>query len=132
MPQAIAIQHLNHIARPTRRLEESRRFYIEVLGFREISRPAFSFRGSWLFGGGIQIHLIEDLVIAPNPPDGINTRETHIAFAVPDVDVMETRLEEHGIPYKRSLIKDRQIHQLFFRDPDGHLIELGKYGIIDQ
>jgi catechol 2,3-dioxygenase-like lactoylglutathione lyase family enzyme len=132
MPQSIQIQHLNHVARPTKRLEESRRFYIDVLGFREISRPAFSFGGSWLFGGGIQIHLVEDLVTAPDPPDRINTRETHIAFAVPDVDAMEARLKEHGIPYTRSLIEDRQIHQVFFRDPDGHLIEFGKYGIIDR
>ena len=48
-----------------------------------------------------------------------------------NVDVIESRPKEQGIVYKRSLIQDRQIHQLF-RDPDGHLIELGKYGTIDQ
>jgi catechol 2,3-dioxygenase-like lactoylglutathione lyase family enzyme len=45
---------------------------------------------------------------------------------------METKLQAHGITYKRSLIADRGIHQIFFHDPDGHMIEIGKYGIIDQ
>ena len=132
MPKPLTIESLNHLARPTKRLEQSLRFYVDVLGCREISRPAFSFGGAWLFLAGIQIHLIEDLQTAPDPPSAINTRETHMAFAVPDVDAMEKRLQEHGIAYKRSLIVDRGIHQIFFRDPDGHLIEVAKYGIIDQ
>ena len=126
MPKPLEIEHLNHVARPTKRLEESKRFYLEVLGCREISRPAFSFRGAWLFIAGIQIHLIEDVQTAPDPPPAINTRETHIAFAAPDVDAMEERLKEHGVPYKRSLIQDRGIHQIFFRDPDGHLYEISQ------
>jgi catechol 2,3-dioxygenase-like lactoylglutathione lyase family enzyme len=84
-----------------------------------------------LYLAGIQIHLIEDAG-APDPPASINTRERHLSFAVPDVDAMEAILKEHGVTYKRSLIPDRGIHQIFFRDPDGHLIEIGKYGIIDQ
>src|SRR5437879_5871789 len=131
MPSPLSIEHLNHIARPTKRLEESRRFWIDVMGAREITRPGFSFRGSWLYLAGIQIHLIEDAA-APDPSDLINKRSRHMAFAVPDVDAMETALKAHGIAYKRSLIADRGIHQIFFHDPDGHMIELGKYGVIDQ
>jgi len=131
MPPPLAIRHLNHVARPTKRLEASRRFYIDVLGAREISRPPFSFRGSWLYLAGIQIHLIEDDA-APDSPDQINTRERHMALAVDDVDAMEEVLKQHGVACKRNLIPDRGIQQIFFRDPDGHLIEIGTYGIIDQ
>ena len=131
MPPSLAIEAINHIALPTRRLEESRRFYIDVLGAREISRPAFSFRGSWLYIGGIQIHLIEDQA-APDLRSDINTRERHTAFAVADIDAMEEILRQHGIPYRRNLIPDRQIPQIFFRDPDGHLIEIGTYWAIDR
>lgn len=131
MPPPLTIRQLNHVARPTKRLEESRRFYIDILGAREISRPAFSFRGAWLYLAGIQIHLIEDAG-APDPPEQINTRERHMALAVDDVDAMEDVLKLHGVAYRRNLIADRGIQQIFFRDPDGHLLEIGKYGVIDK
>ena len=127
----LSIEQLNHVARPTKRLELCRRFWMEVMGAREITRPRFSFGGSWLYLAGIQIHLIEDAA-APDPQESINTRERHMAFAVQDVDAMEFVLREHGVVYKRSLIADRGVHQIFFRDPDGHLIEIGKYGVIDR
>ncbi len=126
----LSIEQLNHVARPTKRLEQCRRFWMDVMGAREITRPGFSFGGSWLYLAGIQIHLIEDAAV-PDPPEAIDTRERHMAFAVPDVDAMELVLREHGVVYKRSLIADRGVHQIFFRDPDGHLIEVGKYGVID-
>ena len=130
MPEPIAILHLNHVGRTTKNLEASRRFYIDVLGCSEISRPGFSFNGSWLYLAGMQFHLIEEPATRDSPA-GINTRENHVAFAVADVDAMELRLREFGVVYWRNLIPDRGIHQIFFRDPDGWLIEIGKYGAID-
>jgi catechol 2,3-dioxygenase-like lactoylglutathione lyase family enzyme len=131
MPEPLDLRHLNHVARRTKNLEASKRFYIEVLGCREISRPGFNFNGSWLYVAGMQFHLIEDMS-TPDSPVGINTRDNHLAFAVEDLDAMETRLKDLGVTYRRNLIPDRGIHQLFFRDPDGWLIEVGKYGPIDR
>ncbi len=129
---AIELSGLNHIARTTKDLERSRRFYIDVLGCKEISRPAFSFAGAWLYVAGLQFHLIADPA-TPDCPEGINTRESHIAFHVQDLDGMEQRLRDHGITYKRSGIADRKIDQIFFRDPDGWLIEIGQdYWAIDR
>lgn len=130
LPQ-LQIQRINHVALPTRRLDESTQFYIGVLGAKLISRPNFSFPGAWLYVGGIQIHLIEDEV-APFPTGVINSRDRHISFAVDNVDAMEEVLKQRGIPYRRNLIADRQIHQLYIQDPDGHTIELGKYWKIDE
>jgi glyoxylase I family protein len=130
--QPLQLEALNHIARTTKHLEASRRFYIGVLGCREISRPAFSFAGAWLYVAGLQFHLIEDPA-TPDSPDVINTRENHISFRVADLSAMELRLKAHGIPYKRSAIQDRKIDQIFFRDPDGWTIEIGAdYWAIDQ
>jgi glyoxylase I family protein len=133
MPErAIQLEALNHIARTTKDLERSRRFYIDVLGCREISRPAFNFAGAWLYVAGLQFHLIEDLA-TPDSPDTINTRESHIAFRVADLDAMELRLKAHQVPYRRSGIQDRKIDQIFFRDPDGWMIEIGSdYWAIDR
>lgn len=127
----LQLEALNHIARTTKDLAASRRFYIDVLGCREISRPAFNFAGSWLYVAGLQFHLIEDLATPDGPPT-INTRESHIAFRVADLDAMEHRLQAHQIPYRRSGIQDRKIDQIFFRDPDGWMIEIGSdYWAID-
>lgn len=126
----LEIESLNHVSVQTKRLDESRQFYVNVLGAKEITRPNFSFGGAWLYLAGIQIHLIEQ----GNPAGrhDIDTRGNHFSFAVPDVDAAENRLKQFGVDYKRKLIEDRGIHQIFFQDPDGHTIEVGKYGIIDR
>lgn len=118
---------LHHISRLTKRLPESRRFYCEVLGFREIPRPNFSFGGAWLFNGELQIHLIENMAIS-DPAVGIDTRENHIAFEVADVEDFERRLVAWGVPFRVNIQATTNVKQLFFRDPDGHHIEIGTYG----
>jgi catechol 2,3-dioxygenase-like lactoylglutathione lyase family enzyme len=125
----IAIESCNHVTVQTKRLADSIRFYQTVLGAQLISRPNFSFAGAWLFVGGIQIHLIEK----PTAPDrhDIDTQARHVAFAVTNVDEAEEALKALGVTYKRKLIADRGIHQIFFQDPDGNMIEAGKYGQID-
>jgi catechol 2,3-dioxygenase-like lactoylglutathione lyase family enzyme len=127
---SLNLPSLNHVARPTRRLEESRRFYREVIGMREVSRPPFSFNGAWLLGSGIQMHLIED-DRAPDPSEQWNTRGTHIAFATDDIDETERRLQAMGVPYIRQAIPDWNVPQIYIKDPDGHLIEIGVYRPLD-
>lgn len=132
MPEALTIHAFNHVALQTKRLEESIAFYRDVLGFRQISRPAFNFDGAWLYNAGIQIHLIVD-ERAADPGSSINSRADHFAFATHDVDEMERRLQALGVQYVRRLIQDRGIPQLFFHDPDGHVIEVGgPYSAIDR
>lgn len=121
----IALDKLHHVSRQTSKLDETRRFYVDVLGFREISRPAFPFRGAWLFGAGIQIHLIEEPYTPA--PEQINSRENHIAFAIEDVDGAAEWLEHNQVAYQRKIVPDRGTNQIFFRDPDGWMIELAKY-----
>jgi len=126
----LEIESCNHVSVQTKQLAESRKFYVEVLGAKEISRPAFSFGGAWLYLAGVQIHLIEQG--SPAGRGEIDTRGNHFAFQVGDVDEAERRLQQLGVVYKRKLIEDRGIHQIFFQDPDGHTIEVGRYGIINQ
>ncbi|MEP6716798.1 MAG: VOC family protein [Terriglobia bacterium] len=115
---------LHHVSRQTQKLEETRRFYVEVLGFRELSRPGFKFPGAWLFGSGIQIHLIDEPFQKMEGPP--NSLENHIAFQIDDPDAAEQTLKEHGIAYKRQKSL-RGNEQIFFRDPEGWMIELGNY-----
>ena len=126
MPDPLPIESLNHIALMTRRLDESRAFYRNVLGFREVERPNFSFRGAWLFNYGLMIHLIENAK-AGDPGDEIQTRENHFALHTNDLARAEQLLAEHGIRYRKNTIADRGISQIFLQDPDGNHIELGTY-----
>lgn len=122
---------LHHVSRQTLKLEETRRFYTDVLGFKEISRPTLPFPGAWLYGAGIQIHLIQEPFDAP--PEAVNTRENHIAFLVSDLDAAENVLKQNNVSYHRQTVPGRPTAQMFFRDPDGWLIELGTYpAVMDQ
>jgi catechol 2,3-dioxygenase-like lactoylglutathione lyase family enzyme len=122
---------LHHVSRQTLKLDETRRFYVDVLGFQEISRPPFAFRGAWLYGAGIQIHLIEEPF--DSPPAEINTLENHIAFAVENMEDAEAALKQHGVTYRRNVVPERGTKQIFFRDPEGWLIEIGLYPkVMDQ
>lgn len=46
------------------------RFYTRVLGMKKLARPPFPFNGSWLEGGGIVLHLIDDDPTIPRKLDG--------------------------------------------------------------
>jgi catechol 2,3-dioxygenase-like lactoylglutathione lyase family enzyme len=126
MPHILPISAVNHVGVKTRRLEESRAFYRDVLGFREVSRPNFNFRGAWLYNYGLMIHLIESDAVGDRS-DEIQTRDNHLALHSDDLARVEALLQEHGIAFRKNEIKDRGIQQIFFRDPDGHHIEIGTY-----
>lgn len=119
MPSPLPWSSLNHISLMTRRLEEARAFYRAVLGFREVERPNFNFRGAWLFKDGLMIHLIENPK-ARQPSEEIQTREDHIALHTDDLARVVELLEAHGVRYKKNLIADRDIRQVFFQDLDGN------------
>ncbi len=126
MPTPLPIVAVNHVGITTRRVTESRTFYREVLGFRELSRPNFDFDGAWLYGYGIMIHVIHN----PKVVDGgneISGRVQHLALTVNDLEGAEKLLNEHGIRYVKSEIKDRAIKQIFFHDPDGNTVEIAVY-----
>lgn len=126
MPDPLPIHSLNHIAVVTRNVERSIKFYRDVLGFREVERPNFTFAGAWMFNYGLMIHIIESDA-AGRPGGEIQTRAAHIALHADDLDAVERLLKEHDVAYRKSEVPGRSVKQLFFQDPDGFHIEVGKY-----
>ena len=118
---------LHHLSLLTRRLAETTAFYRYVLGFAEIPRPKFDFAGAWLYGYGVQIHLIVNEKL-PDPAENINSRAEHVAFEVDDPAPLEQLLTERGIPFRASPQASTGLRQVFFKDPDGHTIEIAAYG----
>jgi catechol 2,3-dioxygenase-like lactoylglutathione lyase family enzyme len=127
MPSSLPIQRVHHVARVTDRPDESIAFYRDVLGFREIQRPPFSFRGSWLYNYGVQIHIIENVPLAQQAPEQVDTLANHLALEVDDIDKSIQLLSEHGISFFEQ-VNAGGIHQVFFQDPDGHIVEIAVYG----
>jgi len=123
----ISIDRIHHLSWTTRRLDASRAFYRDVLGFREIDRPNLGFPGAWLYNYGVQIHLIVNEG-APEPVGDINSRADHVAFHTRDIDHVEKVLTEFGVPFRVNRQAATGLKQIFFRDPDGHHIELADYG----
>ena len=128
--------HFNHIALPSGDPERCAKFYSEVLGFRLVSRPCFSFDGRWLYRAeaGVMIHLIHDEKHSEkhseNPqPNGesINTRGHHFAMQSSDVTCDLQLLAEHGVETVQRTLPDHGYRQVFFRDPDGNVIEIGEW-----
>jgi catechol 2,3-dioxygenase-like lactoylglutathione lyase family enzyme len=122
----LPIESIHHLSWVTRRLDASRAFYRDVLGFREIPRPDLGFAGAWLYNYGVQVHLIENDRV-PEPVGEITSRADHVAFFSRDVDQVEKMLTELGVPFRVNRQADTGLKQIFFRDPDGHHIEVADY-----
>lgn len=127
---AIKVKAIDHVTLVVKDLEQSRRFYVEVLGMREVRRPAFSFDGSWYQAGTTQIHLIREFAgsgPAGNllPADRRTSRTQHVAFAVDDAEATVARLRElHAPVVDGPKPRPDGFIQVFVTDPDGHVIEL--------
>jgi catechol 2,3-dioxygenase-like lactoylglutathione lyase family enzyme len=125
MPDPLPIDSINHVSYEVADVERSTAFYRDVLGFRVLQRPAFRFRGAWLFGCGVQIHLIEGR--PPNRGAAVSPRADHVAFHARDVEAVEAGLRAHKINYLRNIQGPTGMVQLFFHDPDGNHIEIACY-----
>src|SRR5262245_54543808 len=126
----VQVKTIDHVTLVVKDLEESRRFYMDVLGMREVRRPAFSFAGMWFQAGSTQIHLI--LEYSGSGPAGNllaehlrSSRTQHVAFAVEDAEAVVPLLKAQKVPIL-SDVKPRPdgYLQVFVTDPDGHVIEL--------
>ena len=115
----IEVKKYLHATILVRDLQRTREFYTKVLGLREIARPRFNFPGTWFVIGEQELHIVvkDDLNGDPAFSD-----DRHIALGVADFDKVPAALEELGVPFRRGSNPARK--QIFFRDPDGNLIEL--------
>ena len=84
-----------------------------------------------LFNYGVGIHLVQrdDARRAPDvrPETELDPMDNHVSFQCEDMGAMERRLQEMRIQYMKRTINEEEgspIDQLFFRDPDGFMIEI--------
>ena len=112
---------LNHVAIHVKDVEKSSRFYREALRLDPIPRPAFTFPGAWFrLGVSQELHIIGDRA----DPVFSHNRGNHFALRVNDLNSWEKHLEALGVEHLPRKRRPDGAWQVFFRDPDGHVIEL--------
>lgn len=114
-------------------LKASKVFYIDKLGaslFREYGNDSavIQFLGHWLLlvlpGGPTEdkpgIHF--------KPPQDIQTISSSFTIRVKDCREAYTKLQGEGVDFLTPPVQRGKEVRCFFRDPDGHLLEISEYG----
>jgi glyoxylase I family protein len=129
-PPQVDVTAFDHVTIICADLEATRRFYVEVLGMSEVSRPAFGFPGLWFEVGGVQIHATQESPEAGKAGWGdrggkVVSRGHHFAFAVEDVSEAFKIAQERGVRIASPLQQRPDGYkQAYLYDPDGHIVEI--------
>ncbi len=150
------IESIDHINLVVGDLERSVRFYVDLLGFKEVRRARLE--GDWIEAvvgladvcadlvyieapdGGLRIELLEyrsppGAMIPENAlPNTLGMR--HLAFRVRDMDAVYERLRAAGVAFINppTSVDGRVVQHeagrktlCYFHDPDGVILELAEY-----
>ncbi len=112
-------------------MERSRSFYRDVLGatvVREYGGTScvLNFHGSWilLVTGGGPTEDKPDVTFAP--PADPNTVSHQLTIRVPDCEAAFETLKSRGAEFLTPPVDRGGEIRCFFRDPDGHLLEISQ------
>jgi catechol 2,3-dioxygenase-like lactoylglutathione lyase family enzyme len=123
------IESIDHFVITVANLEATLAFYETVLGFRRVTEPG---RPTALAFGSQKINVheaarpFEPKARLPTP----GAADFCLVAAAPLEDIIE-RLHAHGVvielgPVARTGARG-PMASIYFRDPDGNLVEIGKY-----
>ena len=117
-------------------LDRAVRFYIDVMELKPLYQDsrmcAFSVGGKSVLllfprGGSLETVRMPGGTIPPHDGSG----PLHVAFAIPkdQLGEWETRLAGHDVAIEGRTKWKRGGESIYFRDPDGHLVELVTPGV---
>ena len=117
-------------------LERAARFYADVLGlhplFADVRLRAFAVGGRSVLllfrrGASLETTTMPGGTIPPHDGRG----PLHVAFGIgsEELAAWEARLTAHEIAVEGRTDWPRGGHSIYFRDPDGHLLELATPGL---
>jgi catechol 2,3-dioxygenase-like lactoylglutathione lyase family enzyme len=118
----MTIRTIDHINIATPKLQQTRDFFVEVLGLEEGDRPPFDFAGHWLYAGGRAVVHLQEAPAGLGPSD--ESALNHFAFEIADYEAMIARLDAAGAVYRAKAVPGRPTRQIFLSDPNGVRIEL--------
>lgn len=121
---------LDHIALLVRDLEESARFWTQVVGVAETPNPMGGTHIRWFdIGDGRRIHM--------QAGDATRThveKQTHVALSAADFDAVLARLRSSGAAFSDMAgtpgavnVRPDGMRAVFLRDPTGYWIEINDF-----
>jgi len=122
------IDALDHVALSVRDVERSARWYTDVLGFKRQHEEMWDGVPIFVGNGDAAIALFpasEEVGLAS--ADRAAVRTLHFAFRTDreNFSRAQDELKKRAIPFE---FQDHEIsHSIYFRDPDGHKIEITTY-----
>jgi catechol 2,3-dioxygenase-like lactoylglutathione lyase family enzyme len=122
------IEALDHVALSVRDVERSAQWYADVLGFKRLHEGVWN--GTPIFVGNgdaaIALFPVRDKA-GSTSPDRAAVRTLHFAFRTDRENFLRAQdeLKKRAIPFD---FQNHEIsHSIYFRDPDGHQIEITTY-----
>jgi catechol 2,3-dioxygenase len=131
----ICPERIGHVVLKVRDLERTKKFYAEVMGL-EVMKVEPSIRMAFFASNGRDHHEITAIEIDGNIPDsqasGVGL--SHLAFRLRDeahLRAAYTDLKEHEVKII-SAVNHGVTKSIYFRDPDGHLLEVYCDGLPEE
>jgi catechol 2,3-dioxygenase-like lactoylglutathione lyase family enzyme len=117
-------------------LHKARQFYADILQLRLLVQDdrfcALDVGGRsvlllFLRGASLTGIALPQGIIPPH--DGAGSLHVAFAIAAPELPVWEARFSEHDVAVEARITWPRGGQSIYFRDPDGHLLELATPGL---
>jgi len=140
--EAVSPRGINHLVLNVRDIEESHRFWTEIVGLKQVGalrpRPEMAGAPKMQFysgdhGGGKMTHHDVALVENPNLPKpgdwqlfGAPVAINHVAIAMPDREAFVKKLAElqqKGVKFNMR-VNHGVTHSVYINDPNGYGVEL--------
>jgi catechol 2,3-dioxygenase-like lactoylglutathione lyase family enzyme len=121
------LEGIDHVAIGVRDIERSAKWYTEVLGFERLHQGVWGGVPTFIGKGNTGIALFPATVNAKSGSTGRQIRLLHLAFRANRENFLaaQRELEARGIKIE---FQDHDIsHSIYFRDPDGHQLEITTY-----
>lgn len=130
------LTQLDHCSIRTAQLEQTRIFYVDVLGLTVGPRPDFPFPGVWLYRG--EQAVVHVIGIDPDDASGLQDylgdrgadasggtgTIDHIAFTATNIAEMRARLTAASVEFREREVPRMALRQIFVVDPNGVTLEL--------
>jgi lactoylglutathione lyase len=118
---------LNHVGVYVSNLAKSTAFYENILHLKQIPEPFHDGKHTWFsIGAAGHLHLIQG-----EPKEFTRDKNDHLCFSVKSIEAFIANLDSYKVDYtnwpgtaKEPTIRTDGVKQIYFKDPDGHLIEI--------
>ena len=103
----MTVTTMNHFTVLSDDLEETRRFYCDLFGFKVGWRPPFQFPGWWLYAADGDTPILHVIHRDPLPKERAGVLD-HMAFSAKDLPGTVATLKREGIEYELRRLPGRR------------------------